>query len=196
MTRTRWLAALAAAALLGDRISRAACVVGVAPYDALGDDWVTGMDPENVKEFGWALAGEERLAAELEREDQRVREQVAVDPAKILDNFDLPEADKKVLAREEYARIVRESVAEETRNGVWGWVDDDLAFVSPWGFDPAGIAVPTQVWYGTRDVLVPPHHGEWIARTVPGAVVRLNELGHMGDPDADLVELIGWLTSP
>jgi pimeloyl-ACP methyl ester carboxylesterase len=188
--------ALAAAALLGDRITRVACVVGVAPYDALGDDWVTGMDPENVKEFGWALAGEERLAAELEREDQRVREQVAIDPAKILDNFDLPEADKKVLAREDYARVIREAVAEETRNGVGGWVDDDLAFVSPWGFDPAGIAVPTQVWYGTRDVLVPPHHGEWIARTVPGAVVRLNELGHMGDPDADLVELIGWLTSP
>ena len=188
--------ALAAAALLGDRITRVACVVGVAPYDALGDDWVTGMDPENVKEFGWALAGEERLAAGLEREDQRVREQVAIDPAKILDNFDLPEADKKVLAREDYARIIRESVAEATRDGVWGWVDDDLAFVSPWGFDPAGIAVPAQVWYGTRDVLVPPNHGEWIARTVPGAVVRLNELGHMGDPDADLVELIGWLTSP
>ena len=165
-------------------------------YDVVGDDWSTGMDPENVKEFGWALAGEERLAAELEREDQRVREQVAIDPAKILDNFDLPEADKKVLAREDYARVIRESVAEETRNGVWGWVDDDLAFVSPWGFDPAGIAVPAQVWYGTRDVMVPPHHGEWIARTVPGAVVRLNELGHMGDPDEDLVELIGWLTSP
>jgi pimeloyl-ACP methyl ester carboxylesterase len=185
--------ALAAAALLGDRVTRVACVVGVAPYDALGGDWTTGMDPENIKEFGWALAGEERLAAELEREDQRVREQVAIDPAKILDNFDLPEADKKVLAREDYARVIRESVAEETRNGVWGWVDDDLAFVSPWGFDPAGIAVPAQVWYGTQDVLVPPHHGEWIARTVPGAVVRLNETGHMGDPDADLVELFGWL---
>jgi hypothetical protein len=50
-------------------------------------------------------------------------------------------------------------------------------------------------WYGTRDVLVPPGHGEWIARTVPGATVRLNELGHMGDPDADLHDLLGWLTS-
>lgn len=67
-------------------------------------------------------------------------------------------------------------------------------FTVPWGFDPATITVPTQVWYGTADVMVPPAHGEWIARTVPGAVVRLNELGHAGDPDADLVELCAWPT--
>jgi pimeloyl-ACP methyl ester carboxylesterase len=188
--------ALAVAALLGDRVTRAACVVGVAPYDVLTDDFFTGMDPENIKEFGWALEGEERLAAELEREHRRLREQVAADPARALDNFDLPESDRKVLGREDIARVMREAVVEETRNGVWGWVDDDLAFLAPWGFDPAAIAVPTQVWYGTHDVLVPARHGEWIARTVPGAVVRLNELGHMGDPDADLVELVGWLTAP
>lgn len=133
-------------------------------------------------------------AAELEREDRRLREQAAVDPATMFGNFELPESDKKVLGREDLAEAVRQAVIEQTRNGVWGWVDDDLAFLSPWGFDPAAIAVPTQVWYGTRDVLVPPHHGEWIARTVPGAVVRLNELGHLGDPDADLVEVLGWLT--
>jgi hypothetical protein len=56
--------ALAVAALLGNRVSRAACLVGVAPYTALGADFFTGMDPQNVKEFGWALEGEERLAAE------------------------------------------------------------------------------------------------------------------------------------
>src|SRR5580704_5731338 len=36
--------ALAVAALLGDRITRVACVVGCAPYDALGDAWFDGMD--------------------------------------------------------------------------------------------------------------------------------------------------------
>src|SRR6266702_5909665 len=57
--------ALAVAALLGARVSRAACVVGLAPYPALGEDFLTGMDPQNVSEFTWALEGEERLAAEL-----------------------------------------------------------------------------------------------------------------------------------
>ena len=98
----------------------------------------------------------------------------------MLGNVELSDSDKEVLSRADYAQITRELLSEETRNGVWGWVDDDLAFVSPWGFDPAEIAVPTQVCYGTQDVLVPARHGEWFADTVPGAVVRLNELGQPG----------------
>jgi pimeloyl-ACP methyl ester carboxylesterase len=187
--------ALAVAALLGERVTRALCNVGVAPYEALGDDWFSGMDPENVKEFGWALEGEARLAAELAEEDKRIREIVAVDPSALLDNFDLPASDKAVLAREDFAQLLREVIVEQTRNGVWGWVDDDIAFTVPWGFDPASVAVPTRVWYGTSDVLVPAAHGAWIARTVPGAVARLNALGHMGDPDKDVVEALGWLTA-
>ena len=188
--------ALAVAALLGDRVSRAACIVGVAPFDALDEEFFTGMDPENVKEWRWALQGEERLAAELPAADRRSREQVITDPATLLDGFDLPEADREVLGREDLAAVMREATLEQTRNGIWGWADDALAFVSSWEFDPAAIAVPTLVWYGTQDVLTPPGHGEWIARTVPGAVVRLSNLGHMGDPDADLIERHAWLTRP
>jgi len=186
--------ALAVAALFGDRVTRAACVVSVAPFDALGEEFFIGMDPENVKEFGWALEGEERLAAELDQLDQELRQRVAADPAAMLGDFELSESDKQALAREDLAEVMREVAVEQTRNGVWGWVDDDLAFVAPWGFDPATITVPTQVSYGTHDVLVPARHGEWIARAVPGAEVKLNELGHFGDPDADLLELLAWLT--
>ena len=78
-------------------------------------------------------------------------------------------------------------------NGVWGWVDDSLAQIWPWGFDPATISVLTQIWYGTQDVLSPPGHSEWLARTVPGAIVRRTGLGHFGDPDADTVERLTWL---
>jgi pimeloyl-ACP methyl ester carboxylesterase len=118
------------------------------------------------------------------------------DPATALGGFDLAEADREVLGRADLAAVMREAVIEQTRNGIWGWADDALALVSPWGFDPAAIAVPTLVWYGTQDVLTPPLHGEWIARTVPGAEVRLNDLGHLGDPDADLIERHAWLTRP
>jgi pimeloyl-ACP methyl ester carboxylesterase len=186
--------ALAVAALVGDRVTRVICDGGVAPYEALGDDWYAGMDPENVMEFGWALEGEERLARELKSEDEKVRLRVSVDPSTVFGDFDLPESDKAVFAREDFAQLIRDTVLEQTRNGVGGWVDDDIAFTVPWGFDPATITVPTQVWYGTADVNVPRAHGEWIARTVPGAVVRLNELGHQGNPDADLLEWCAWLT--
>jgi hypothetical protein len=36
---------------------------------------------------------------------------------------------------------------------------------------------------------------EWLARTVPGAIARRTGLGHFGDPDADTVERLTWLTA-
>jgi pimeloyl-ACP methyl ester carboxylesterase len=186
--------ALAIAAVLGDRVTRAACIVGIAPYDVLGDEWFTGMDPMNVKEFGWALEGEGRLHEELVREDGEMRARVADDPSRVLGDFDLPEADRNVLARSDVATVIRESTAEQSVNGVWGWVDDDLAFTTSWGFDPSTIRVPTAVWWGAADVLVPPQHGEWLAANVPGALARVRrDAGHQPDPDKDVVALNGWL---
>ena len=48
--------ALACAALLPDRCRAAASLAGVAPFDAEGLDFLAGMGPENVEEFG-AAAG-------------------------------------------------------------------------------------------------------------------------------------------
>src|SRR5947199_9709873 len=48
--------ALAVAARLPERVTRAACASSPAPYDA-GIDWLTGMDPLNVREVEWALQG-------------------------------------------------------------------------------------------------------------------------------------------
>jgi len=47
--------ALAVAARLPDRVTRASCEVGIVPYPTPDFDWFEGMDPLNVKEFGWAL---------------------------------------------------------------------------------------------------------------------------------------------
>jgi hypothetical protein len=117
------------AALLGDRVVRAASVAGLAPYDALGDDYFTGMDPQNVTETGWALEedGEDRLAAEYVRIDREERRRVAEDPAMMLAEFELADADREVLGRSDWAQVRRDGAVEQNRNGVWGWVDDSLA---------------------------------------------------------------------
>jgi pimeloyl-ACP methyl ester carboxylesterase len=189
--------ALACAALLPDRVIRATCLVGVAPVGSPGldvDSWVAGMDPENVKEFRWAQAGEETLTVELQREYALAVERVAVDASKLLDGFELAESDRQALARPEMMQISRESIPELGVNGVWGWVDDDLAFVRPWGFELAEITVPTLVWYGSGDVLVPEAHGQWLAAHVPGCIVKVDGSGHLGsDPEREITQNLLWL---
>ena len=182
--------ALAVGARLADRVFGVHCVVGCAPYDAEGLEWFGGMDPENIKEFGWALEGEERLIAELTSEHAKVEARVAEDPTKVLEGFELSDADAAVLADPRVQKLVRESVAEECRLGVGGWVDDDLAFISPWGFDVSELRVPVEVRYGATDVLVPAAHGDWLAEHVPGATVRKDtEKGHMATPDDVIADL-------
>ncbi len=142
--------ALAAATRMPERVIRAACNVGAAPYDASDLDWFEGMDPENVKEFGWALEGEETLVRELEKEAVEKLSRLDEDPATLLGEFQLSEADQTVLEDEIVRERMRKSFREALASGVWGWVDDDLAFVKPWGFEVEEIRVPVQVRYGGR----------------------------------------------
>ncbi len=182
--------ALAAAARLPQRVIRAECNVGGAPYDAPGLDWFAGMDPENVKEFGWVLEGEETLVRELQREADVMLSRLDEDPASVLGDFQLSEADQAVLQDRIVRERIRRSLREALARGVWGWVDDDLAFVRPWGFDVAEIRLPVRVRYGAGDVLVPAGHGEWLARHVPNANVIVDqEAGHLSTPDEHLERL-------
>src|SRR4051812_28138480 len=118
---------LAVAARLGDRVDRARCNVGLAPYDADRLDFFAGMDPRNIEEFGWALEGESRLVAELTRELDAMVERVAADGSKMIgDDWDLDDSDRAVLADPRVAQMNRVVTEEIARGGVWGWVDDSL----------------------------------------------------------------------
>ena len=189
---------LACAARLSDRVVRAICAVGVTPYGPPGldhDAWLAGMDPENVREFGNALTGEDVLVPSLERLQAKIEARVAVDPSSVLDEFELSESDRAQLARPEIMQIIRESTAEYAVNGVYGWADDDLAFTRPWGFDVSEITVPVLVRYGITDVLVPRAHGDWLAAHVPGCIVKIDDdAGHLGrDPVEEISEEMRWL---
>ncbi|MGE5287398.1 MAG: alpha/beta fold hydrolase [Micromonosporaceae bacterium] len=183
--------ALAVAARLPERVTRARCDSGPAPFGAEGLDWFAGMDPENVKEFGWALDGEDVLHSELSREADQMVARVGQDPSAVLgDGWDLAEADKEVLGNPIVQAVYREAVPEWFAHGVWGWADDDLALVAPWGFDLSEITVPVEIRYGAKDVLVPASHGAWLAENVPGASVAVESgQGHLASPDR-VIELL------
>ncbi len=122
---------LACAALLPERVIRATCFVGIAPLGSPGlerDAWLAGMDPENIKEFGWAETGEDVLSVELEREQAAMAKRVAEDPSTVLGSSISVSRIGRSLMRPEFRQVIRESTPEQALNGVWGWVDDDLAF--------------------------------------------------------------------
>jgi pimeloyl-ACP methyl ester carboxylesterase len=186
--------ALAVAACLHERVVRARCVCSFAPFDAPGLNWFAGMDPQNVKEFGWALSGEEILHRELSREAAQMVDRVGRDPSAVLgEEWDLAEADQAVLGDPTVQRVYREAVPESFAHGVWGWVDDDLAFVAPWGFDLSEINVPVEIRYGGQDVLVPAPQGAWLGEHVPRASVAVEPgQGHLASPDK-VIELLRTL---
>ena len=59
------------------------------------------------------------------------------------------------------------SPGEALEGGIGGMVDDDLAYVAPWGFDPATITAPVLLLHGDADRVVPSSHGLWLARPHP-----------------------------
>ncbi|MGZ4183800.1 MAG: alpha/beta fold hydrolase [Solirubrobacteraceae bacterium] len=182
--------ALAVGARLPGRVLRVGCDVGVAPYEAEDIDWLAGMDPGNVKEFKWALAGEDTLRPELERQAKEALAKVEVDPSALLSEFDLSPADRAVLDDPRVQQRLRTTTREAFANGVSGWVDDDLAFTVPWGFDVSELEVPVEIRYGATDVLVPAAHGEWLTAHIPHATVIVDDTGgHLSTPDDGLKEL-------
>jgi pimeloyl-ACP methyl ester carboxylesterase len=188
---------LAVAARLPERVTRAACVAGVAPFDMPGFDWFADMDAVNIDELGWALEGEDVLAREIERTAAGMLERVADDPSKVIsDAVELSEADRAVMASPERHEAIRRGINEAFRQGVWGYVDDIFCLIQPWGFDVTEIRVPTRILYGLTDVLVPRQHGDWLALNVPNAEAVIDEQGgHLPDPNL-VTERFGWLVQP
>jgi pimeloyl-ACP methyl ester carboxylesterase len=170
--------ALACAALLPKRLRAAATIGGIAPYPADGLDYLAGMGDENIEEFNAALDGPEALIAFKERNWPIFR---SVTGDEVADAFgDLIDDVDRTALTGEFADWTAATFREALRESYWGWFDDDMAFIKPWGFDLAAIKVPVHVWQGRHDRMVPYAHGEWLAAHIGSAVPHLlEEHGHL-----------------
>lgn len=183
---------LAAAALLPDRVIAAAALASVAPYDAEGLDYLEGMGEQNVDEFAKLCEGEEVQRASTEK----LRDELlSSTPGQLIDVWQtlLGPSDREVVTGALAAFLI-EHMRAGIDTSVDGWIDDDLAFVAPWGFDLASIRVPVQLWHGEQDKFVPFGHGVWLAEHIPGVDARLtSEDGHLTLSERRVPEVHAWL---
>ncbi|WP_030205195.1 alpha/beta fold hydrolase [Streptomyces sp. NRRL S-87] len=183
--------ALACAALLPERVTRTAALVGLAPWDADGLDWFDGMTAHNVREYSTAAVDPEELAARLIPRADGIRK----DPKRLLDELrpELTDHDRMIVSDAGLRRMLEANYREGLRTSAYGWIDDVIALCSPWGFDPADIRCPVLLWHGEQDVFSPVGHSRWLARRIPGATATIEPAAAHFAAFRALPQILTWL---
>lgn len=150
--------ALACGALLRERVVGVVSIAGLAPFDAKGLDWFAGMAASGVATLQAAAAGREAR--------ERYQKEFG-------DDYDAEFTSADVAALSGTWAWLKDVVRAAVAAGPGAAIDDDLAYVAPWGFDPAQVTAPILLVHGSLDRVVPSSHGEWLARRCPSAELWL-----------------------
>ena len=162
--------ALATAALLDDRITRAGVACGLGP--------MASVDPRDRAWYYTArfVPPASKLALWLlGRRATRDRESFLASLA------DAAAPADEALWRGEVGRVLHASMVEATRHhGIDPLVRETAIYGRPWGFDLADVEVPVYLWYGKADARVPVGMGLYLARELPTAAAHVSpDLGHL-----------------
>ena len=177
-----------------ERCRAAAAIASPTPYPAEGLDWMAGMGQDNIDEFGAALEGPEKLDPYLEEQSAQTK---AASPEQMKDVMAsvLPPVDAAVLTGDR-AQHWKRSSNRALAQGIAGWRDDDIAFTRPWDFELSEIHVPTLLWQGVQDLMVPVAHARWLAERIPGVEAHISEEdGHLSIAVGRLGEIYDWLAA-
>lgn len=156
--------ALACAERLPDRVTKVIVVSSVAPFD----DRVASKGAGGVKaaggllilrRFPWLARPAAARMAQIVRKPRGLAAMIAK----------MSPADRERVAGDDWLRDrLGENVNTAFAHGSRGTaLDFQLLFARPWGFDPADIVAPVEIWHGDADGNVPVEDGRRLADSVP-----------------------------
>ncbi|GGY01418.1 alpha/beta hydrolase [Streptomyces minutiscleroticus] len=184
--------ALACAALLPRKVRRAAVLACPAPPDAEGLSWFDGMTSAHTQEYSRALTEPVRFADRLAARSAEIRTDPAAHLASLREG--LTDADRRAVSAPPAGEMLLRGYREGLATSAYGWLDDTLALLSRWGFDPDLITRPVLLWHGGQDAFTPVGHFHWLADRIPRARPVLDpEAGHFSALEA-LPEVLDWLS--
>ena len=149
------------------RCVAAITLAGVGEWGRADLDFLAGMGPENVDEFGTALKGESAITDWMEKNAVAMKNVTGPDLITAFGGL-IGDADKKALTpefAEDEATMFRRSLSVSYD----GWIDDDLAFVRDFGFDISKINKHVILYQGDDDFMVPHAHSYWLEKHIPTA---------------------------
>lgn len=189
---------LAAAAVLGDRVSRAGVASGGGPFNLVpgalaalddNDTQALALLPEDVPGAarGFAAGFEPLVATFRDRS-----------PLEVMAGFEaaLSTRDRELMQDDRLATALGTSMKEAMIQGATGGGWDNVAWVGPWDIDHTAIRCPVHLWYGDEDRFCSPSHGTWLRDNLHDArlVLRQGE-GHLGFVE-HAPEMFAALTEP
>ena len=181
---------LAFAAHHADRVRAASVVVGAAPILEAELDGLIGLNRD-----GWYAAHEGWEASHALLAP--VRDAVLADPlAAFRATMDTaPPSDQAVMNDPAWQRVLVESISEALRPGAEGWVDEGLAIILPWDFDPASARCSVTWWHGEHDANAPIAAVRRLLRELHGVELRVWESGGHLEPYHRYEEILGELVA-
>lgn len=174
---------LAAAATLGDRVTRAGVASGPGPFGlvpgALGqlnenDSAALSLLP------GDPIGAQRGFASGFAPLVSAFRDASSADIVAAFHDS-LSTRDNELMQDQRLMTALGNSMRESLRQGPDGGGWDNVAWVGPWEIDVTTIERPVLLWYGDEDRFCPPAHGEWLRDNIAGAKLTMRPgEGHFG----------------
>lgn len=174
--------ALAAAALLGERVTRVGVACANAPFqempgamdsftaaDRAALAFLPGQPSRAAEQF--RIANQEMLDLVLSVRDDEAAPWIdwmwgATDPDVVADPA----------ARQALLSVVREGLRQDAIGICW----DNVAWCGAWGFEVQEVLRPVHLWYGGKDEMAPLVNGQWLSDHLPDATLTVYpDEGHL-----------------